>query len=482
MGPIAITPYSISYPFSGDGEACKKRRAEPCFTFGGQMGKASIKYKKAGGNYEEFPLTKPVTTVGRGSASDVFIDDTSISRLHLRIEQRDGDQFFLVDNNSSNGTYLNRRKVDDALLKDGDQIQAGRIILIFKQEAAEGQETQALGTLPDSQSMEPDATVVMDMSKGASQQSTGSSGGPGGPPPIGQPPRPGGPGGPPPPGPKPPPGPGGPGGPPPPGPPPKPPGQGKGSQQQMQNNEGPFSGPGGPPPPGPGGPGGPPPPGPKPPPGPPPVGPGSGGPAPGGPAPGGPPPGARKTMGATSDDDTLPEDDLNRTLPQSRFEADAAPAAPAASPPPATSDGPAGNQTLFDSDMESAPPLTRLLAVLLDAGVGIVLLIPSFIFVFINEPMLNMVFSLLGGLAALVHIIGGWMKYGRTVGKYLMGLRIVDLENPAQVGLGMKPLLMRILGYMVCGIPCYLGFLSILFDDEGRGIHDKIANTMVVKD
>jgi len=96
--------------------------------------------------------------------------------------------------------------------------------------------------------------------------------------------------------------------------------------------------------------------------------------------------------------------------------------------------------------------------------------------------MLGSLFSLLGSLAAMAHPLIGWLKYGKTIGKHLMGLRIIEQDHPTQIGLSGKVLIMRLLGYMICGMTFYLLFLTILKDDEGRGFHDKLAGTKVIKE
>jgi pSer/pThr/pTyr-binding forkhead associated (FHA) protein len=68
-------------------------------------------------------LTGPVT-LGRGTAADILIPDEAVSREHaaLRI---DGDTVVVEDMDSSNGTLVNGKKVDQARLEHGDVIQLG---------------------------------------------------------------------------------------------------------------------------------------------------------------------------------------------------------------------------------------------------------------------------------------------------------------------------------------------------------------------
>lgn len=68
-------------------------------------------------------------TIGRAAGCQVTIDDTYASQLHARVFQRDG-KIFVEDIGSTNGTYLNRRKVTGPMVvQRGDQLQIGNTIL-----------------------------------------------------------------------------------------------------------------------------------------------------------------------------------------------------------------------------------------------------------------------------------------------------------------------------------------------------------------
>jgi pSer/pThr/pTyr-binding forkhead associated (FHA) protein len=75
-----------------------------------------------------FPLEKPVVTIGRAPASDIFIDEAGVSTNHAIIRVRpseflDGHQeLILEDLQSRNGTRVNGRKVSRCQLKPDDVI------------------------------------------------------------------------------------------------------------------------------------------------------------------------------------------------------------------------------------------------------------------------------------------------------------------------------------------------------------------------
>ena len=75
-----------------------------------------------------FPLDEEVT-VGRAAGCQVTLDDTYVSQLHARVFARDG-QFFVEDLGSTNGTYLNRRKVSGPMVMNrGDRLQVGNTVM-----------------------------------------------------------------------------------------------------------------------------------------------------------------------------------------------------------------------------------------------------------------------------------------------------------------------------------------------------------------
>jgi pSer/pThr/pTyr-binding forkhead associated (FHA) protein len=77
-----------------------------------------------------------ITRIGRGLSADVHIDDVSVSRRHARIVERSG-RAWLLDDRSMNGTWVNGKRVDAAILTNGDEILLGRVVLRFVEVAAE---------------------------------------------------------------------------------------------------------------------------------------------------------------------------------------------------------------------------------------------------------------------------------------------------------------------------------------------------------
>jgi pSer/pThr/pTyr-binding forkhead associated (FHA) protein len=79
----------------------------------------------------KFALDQDVVTAGRHPDSDIFLDDITVSRRHAEI-QRSASGYLVRDAGSLNGTYLNRKRVEEADLSDGDELQVGTFKLLFR--------------------------------------------------------------------------------------------------------------------------------------------------------------------------------------------------------------------------------------------------------------------------------------------------------------------------------------------------------------
>lgn len=97
---------------------------------GGDRG-ATLVIRAGGGRAgESFALAEARLTVGRRPDSDVFLDDVTVSRDHAVVVRR-GDDYYLDDCGSLNGTYVNRQRIESQRLSDGDELQIGKYKLAF---------------------------------------------------------------------------------------------------------------------------------------------------------------------------------------------------------------------------------------------------------------------------------------------------------------------------------------------------------------
>jgi pSer/pThr/pTyr-binding forkhead associated (FHA) protein len=95
-----------------------------------ESGQALLLVKRGPNAGSTFLLDADVSSLGRDTKSDVFLDDITVSRTHARIERRDGAHF-VKDLGSLNGTYVNGEAVEETKLARGDELQIGKFKLVF---------------------------------------------------------------------------------------------------------------------------------------------------------------------------------------------------------------------------------------------------------------------------------------------------------------------------------------------------------------
>ena len=78
----------------------------------------------------------------------------------------------------------------------------------------------------------------------------------------------------------------------------------------------------------------------------------------------------------------------------------------------------------------------------------------------------------------LVYCVVFWKYRSATPGKLMLDMKIVDATTGANPS--SARLLLRYLGYVVCVLSFFVGFLWIVFDKRRQGWHDKMANTLVI--
>jgi pSer/pThr/pTyr-binding forkhead associated (FHA) protein len=95
-----------------------------------KAGAAILVVRKGPNEGSKYLLDAEVTRAGRHPDSDIFLDDITVSRRHAEIVRR-ADGFHVVDDGSLNGTYVNRDRVEEARLGNGDELQIGKFKLVF---------------------------------------------------------------------------------------------------------------------------------------------------------------------------------------------------------------------------------------------------------------------------------------------------------------------------------------------------------------
>ncbi|MEW5942618.1 MAG: FHA domain-containing protein [Pseudomonadota bacterium] len=95
---------------------------------------SKVLIRNANGITAEYLLDRERITIGRKAHNDIRLSDSSVSGDHAAIIAI-GNDFFLEDLDSTNGTRVNRKPVKKCLLRDGDEIRIARHVLVFSQEA-----------------------------------------------------------------------------------------------------------------------------------------------------------------------------------------------------------------------------------------------------------------------------------------------------------------------------------------------------------
>ncbi len=107
---------------------------------------------------ELFPLSRLRVTIGRSARSDICIPDAFASRLHAEI-RKEGDNFWLQDLGSANGTRYNGSHVSMPIpLKSGGEIQIGETTIIYEDEKLKQLKNATLIS-DNTQALDPSMTI-----------------------------------------------------------------------------------------------------------------------------------------------------------------------------------------------------------------------------------------------------------------------------------------------------------------------------------
>lgn len=116
----------------------------------------------------------------------------------------------------------------------------------------------------------------------------------------------------------------------------------------------------------------------------------------------------------------------------------------------------------------------RFAAVFVD---GLVLLIPNGIIIFALKG--GLLANLLSNIVSLAYVIYMLNTKQATLGKMAVGLKVTSIDgNKPKLG----KLFIREIGKILSAIIIYIGFLMVAFTKKKQGLHDKLANTVVIYD
>lgn len=392
----------------------------------------------------EYEIKEEITTIGREATNVIVIADPSVSRQHATVEKKE-DGYYLVDKNSSNGTFINGKKVTQQKLSHQDKVNLGNASMVFEDE----EQVAATFILPRSEMPMPDGATRAESPRSREEQPTNS---------IELPPMP---------------------------PPPRP----SHTPPKVERSATP----------------------PPPPPAPAQARP------PAAPSPGvvaSPPkpepsptvcpsckkpvePGSRfcgfcgSSISPSKPPAPPPAAARQSFPPEARSPIPPAPQAvkPTAAPPPVPRKAPVSVPT---TGLTYAGFAVRLVAYLIDVGILLLLMLVPLVIILIlvmrspesPSPVSMMISAACFILISVISI--GYQLYfvgakGATPGKKIMKLKVTLPDGTFPIGYGKA--FLRMIGYAISGAICYIGFLMIAFDKEQhRGLHDKIAGTVVIKE
>ncbi|MGW3208733.1 FHA domain-containing protein [Streptomyces sp. NPDC001135] len=95
------------------------------------LGSALLVVRRGPNSGSRFLLDSDLTTAGRHPQSDIFLDDVTVSRRHVEFRRSPDGSFTVADVGSLNGTYVNRERIDQVALSNGDEVQIGKYRLVF---------------------------------------------------------------------------------------------------------------------------------------------------------------------------------------------------------------------------------------------------------------------------------------------------------------------------------------------------------------
>ena len=92
--------------------------------------KAMVLIARGSHKGSRFLITAEGASIGRSAASEIFLDDVTVSRTHATVV-KNGKDFILKDSGSLNGTYINNLSISEHTLVSGDEFQIGKFHLLF---------------------------------------------------------------------------------------------------------------------------------------------------------------------------------------------------------------------------------------------------------------------------------------------------------------------------------------------------------------
>jgi pSer/pThr/pTyr-binding forkhead associated (FHA) protein len=108
-----------------------------------------LKLQLPGSNEQEFEVSKPEITIGRGQTNDIVIQDSRASRSHARFEFDTAGGVTIVDLGSTNGIRVNGNRVDQARIHPGDIVFIGGSQITYEKRSAQDDDLTVIDSEAD---------------------------------------------------------------------------------------------------------------------------------------------------------------------------------------------------------------------------------------------------------------------------------------------------------------------------------------------
>ena len=119
--------------------------------------------------------------------------------------------------------------------------------------------------------------------------------------------------------------------------------------------------------------------------------------------------------------------------------------------------------------------------------------IDSLILIMVTSPILFMIYGanfmdasafspasfIMNWLFPILAVVAFWVTKSATPGKLMLSMKVVDAKTGNTLTVGQA--FGRYFGYFLSIIPFGLGLIYVAFDDKKQGFHDKIADTVVIR-
>lgn len=122
---------------------------------------AILKIKSGVAKGAVFALRPGTNRIGRGEGNDYRIPDASISAIHCEVVLDGTGKMFVRDLNSSNGTFLEGRRIELGVLVGGEQLKLGDVEMVYdKRWWTDASASRAEIPAPDAEKNHDGETVI----------------------------------------------------------------------------------------------------------------------------------------------------------------------------------------------------------------------------------------------------------------------------------------------------------------------------------